>query len=168
MGFAEERQMAELAFDYDGTGQAADYPPVSNRIRAARERLGLSDDEVVRRWGVEPSFYWDLEIANDEIFTCIDIAKLPDLARVLETPLPVLLFGSESPVPLLRTSAAVLARRVTELIESEGISANELSDKVGWELGPLLADPETLGTFNIAGLRDVCKAVGVDWLGVIA
>jgi len=51
-------------------------------------------------------------------------------------------------------------------MESEGLDAKSLGERLGWEIGGVLADPEELWSFNVTGLREVCQGVGVDWLAV--
>jgi transcriptional regulator with XRE-family HTH domain len=167
MAFAQERDMAEKALSYDGPDALPPFPPVAARIRAARTQLGISETEVARRLGVEPSMYWDLEWHDDELFMCVDFDRLPELAAVLETSLLVLLFGEEPREPPTRVSYAEVAQRIANRIGGGDVTVEELSEAVGWELRPILDNPAALGTYNIAGVHDVCQAVGVDWVGLL-
>ncbi|HEX7077178.1 MAG TPA: hypothetical protein VF363_02020, partial [Candidatus Eisenbacteria bacterium] len=134
------------------------------RIREARERLGLSRSFVAASLGLQDSLYWDVEFHDDEVFTNFSIGSLARLASILQTPLCALLFGLRSEAPAARTSFASVAQRLKALTETEGLSTGELEERVGWELEGVFADPEALSTFTVAGLRDLCDAVGVDWV----
>ena len=168
MAFADERAIADEGLARLGSAPSAVLPPVAKRIREARLRLGISEQEVAHRWGVQPSMYWDLEQRDDELFTCVDFRKLPGLATALELPLMVLLFGEEPKVRPPEVSYAEVAAGIQRRLTDEGLTLDALSDAVGWELGGVLEDPESLAAFNISGVYDVCQSVGVDWIGLLA
>ena len=71
MGFAAERAMAEQALSNYERDEPAEpvFPPAAERIRRARQALGLTQEDVARRWGEQTSMYWDLELFDDEAFT---------------------------------------------------------------------------------------------------
>jgi transcriptional regulator with XRE-family HTH domain len=167
MTFAQERDLAERALADSSTRVSTPFPPTAKRIRAARERLGISQNELAQRWGEVTSMYWDLELRDDELFTCVNFGRLPALAAALGIPLMVLLFGQEPPEPPTRVTYGDVAERIRTRLSLERVTVDALSDVVGWELQPILDDPAVLATFNIAGVYDVCRAVGVDWVGLL-
>ena len=167
MTFAEERLMADRALEAEDSDPAA-YPPAANRFRAARIRLGVSEQEVAERWGLEASMYWDLELYDDEVFTCIDLDDVPRLARVLETPVMTLLFGSEPESPLAPVPYEEVARRITEETTRRSMDLEQLAETVGWDLEPIVRQPDEVGKLNVEGLYDICSAVGLDWVAVLA
>jgi transcriptional regulator with XRE-family HTH domain len=168
MAFTDERALADEWLARRGEAPRALLPPVAKRIREARLRLGLSEAEVAHRWGVEPSLYWDLELRDNELFMCVDFRNLPGLAAALEMPLMVLLFGEEPVTQPPEVEYAEVAQRIRRRLADEGLTVDALSDVVGWELQGVLEDPETLGAFNISGVYDVCQAVELDWIGLLA
>jgi transcriptional regulator with XRE-family HTH domain len=168
MAFADERAVAEEGLARLSSAPSAVLPPVARRIREARLRLGITEAEVAHRWGVEPSLYWDLELRDDELFTGVDFRSLPGLAAALELPLMVLLFGDEPEAKPSEVGYAEVAAGLRRRLVDEGLTVDALSDAVGWELGGVLEEPESLAAFNISGVYDVCHAVGVDWLGLLA
>ena len=78
-----------------------------------------------------------------------------------------LLFGFDLERPLSRTPYAVIAERLSALMAKEGLTVEELSNRVGWDLAGVLRDPEKFAQFSVVGLRDVCQAVGVDWVSAL-
>jgi hypothetical protein len=169
MGFETERAMAERAmsaYEREATVEAS-FPAAARRIRLAREALGLTQDEVADRWGEQPSMYWDLELYDDEAFTVISVRQLQCLAVALETSVNRLLFGHE-PIAVVAAVhyADVVARLQARAIE-ESISIEQLGDRIGWDVAPLLTDSAAVGELPIVGLWSVCQEANVDWVSVI-
>jgi transcriptional regulator with XRE-family HTH domain len=169
VGFDAERALAEQALASYELDDAADivFPAAAQRIRRAREDLTLTQDDVASRWGEQVSMYWDLELFDDEAFTVISVRQLQRLASVLETTVNALLFGEDpaATLPIARYRD-VIARLEVRMAE-DGISIDQLGDRIGWELGPLLADPGALGDLPVSGLWSICRAAEVDWVGVV-
>ena len=160
-----EAALARLRAEQDVEPDA--WPPVARRFQQARERLGLSLEDVANRLGIATSEYWDIEFHDDEAFSCFSVAELRQIATMLATPLETLLFGSDFERPTTRISPAEIAERLRALAASEGLTIEALGDRVGWELEPVMADPESLWEFNLLGLSDVCHAIGVDWVAAL-
>jgi transcriptional regulator with XRE-family HTH domain len=101
MSFAAERAMAEQALSNYERDEPAEpvFPPAAERIRRARQALGLTQEDVARRWGEQTSMYWDLELFDAEAFTVISVRQLERLASVLGTSANALLFGEEPASP---------------------------------------------------------------------
>jgi transcriptional regulator with XRE-family HTH domain len=155
MTFVDERELAERALAGLRRDSRLPFPPVAQRIRAARQHLGISQIEVARRWGVEPTLYWGLELRDEELFTCVDVGKLAALAAALELPLMVLLFGEEPSTRPAELEYSDVAERIKWRLSKEGITVHALSESVGWELERVLQDPATLAAFNIVGVWSV-------------
>jgi transcriptional regulator with XRE-family HTH domain len=167
MASSDERALADKGLARLGESPPFSMlPPVAKRIRDARLRLGLTEAQVADRWGVEPSEYWDLELYDSELFSCVDFGKLPALAAALEIPVMVLLFGSPELEPPEVTYAEV-AERLRRRMADESLGVDAFSDTVGWELRGVLDDPASLAAFNVSGVYDVCHAVGLDWAGLL-
>jgi transcriptional regulator with XRE-family HTH domain len=169
MGFTEEHLMAEQGLSAYERGETAEpLPPVARRILRAREALGLTQDEVAARWGEQVSMYWDLELYDDEAFTVISVRQLQRLAAVLRTSVNALLFGEE-PVPTLPGVSYddVVARLRVRMVE-DAVSADQLGDRIGWDIRQLLNDPSTFCEWPIDGLRSVCLAADVNWVEVVS
>jgi len=166
----DERELVDMALAQVTTGagsEPAQWPPVARRIKEARERAGLSESEIAARLGMTPSEYWDIELHDDEAFSVFAIADLAQLAEVLGLTVDHMLFGASVEYSPSRTPYGVIAERLAAVIASEGVTVDNLSDRVGWDLAPVLRDPEALGQFNVVGLRDLCRAIGVDWVSAL-
>jgi len=159
--------MADRALEAKDS-EAAPYPPTAKRFRAARARLGASEHDVAERWGLQASMYWDLELYDDEVFTCLDLDDVPRLARVLETPVMTLLFGSEPESPLAPVPYEEVATRIAEEATRRSMDLQQLAETIGWELEPIVRRPDEVGKLNLDGLYDICSAVGLDWVAVLA
>lgn len=169
MGFLEERQVAERALeaaDHDDS-EEAEFPPVAQRFVDAREALGLSQADVAERWGQPTSMYWDLEFHDSEAFDVVSVRELIQLASILRVSVFYLLFGDEPPAAMPSISYSELGRRVRERMETDGLSIDQMGDIVNVELGEYLHEPGRLADLPIAGLRPICRAVGVDWAAML-
>lgn len=165
-----DREIAETALERlrtDTCSEDEPWPPVARRVREARERLGWPLAQVAARLGMQTPEYWDIEFHDDEAYTCVSLAHLRQLAQLLEVPLEILLFGSDFERPPTRTSFATVAAGLRSLADRNGLTIEALGEQVGWELSPVMADPESLAHFNLAGLSDLCHAIGVDWVTVL-
>ncbi len=160
---SDEREQAEAMLEQEGE----DWPPVAARVRQARERLGLSVDQVMERLGMSGTEYQDVETHDDEVFTSLSVKEIAALAGMFKMSVSEMLFGSQTAGQATPVPYAEIARRLEELARSESITMDELGDRVGWELDPIVRNPEALGDLNIPGLRDICKALGLDWLPIL-
>lgn len=162
----DERSLAEAALARQDSDEGGDeeWPPVARRVKAARERADLTQSDIAERLGIDISEYWDIEFHDDEAFNVFSLTQLAQVAGILGMSVETLLFGSDPLVPQPRASFAEIARRLVALAEKERLTIDELSERIGWELKPALANPQSLGDYNVAGLRDLCRAVGIDWM----
>jgi hypothetical protein len=74
-------------------------------------------------------------------------------------------FGTRPLEP--RIPPAEIAGLIQSRLRARGIPLEELEDEIGWELDGVLADPARLFEFNPDALRDICQALGVDWLRAV-
>ena len=169
MTFANDYAAAEAAMAYRGPGERPPYPPVADRIRSRREELGLGEPELERR--VEDQgqhLCQDLEWFDREAFECASIGDLLALAGALKTSVSALLFGEEPPAALAEVTCSRVADALRERLSGSGLSVEDFSTQVGWNVEPVLNEPRALLVYNLDGLRDICIAVDVDWLAVVA
>lgn len=140
-------------------------PP--ERIRAARERAGLELSDMADQLGLPFAHYCDLEDFEDEAWTTISIATLQKLARILRlTPLTIL-EGEKVIQPSRRLSFADFSAAVAASVREAGGDAEAWGDNAGWDVGPILEDPEEVWNLDADGLRDIAEAAGVDWRSVL-
>jgi DNA-binding XRE family transcriptional regulator len=131
------------------------------RFREARERLGLSPDEVASRSGVSSPSIWDLEEIEGELTSCYSPRDIQQLCRVLGIR-PVELFAdsiAESPV-----SAGELVQRIHTECRSRGVTLEQFEDAVGWRLSACIEPPEhLLEDMTVDGLQWLCRELRIDW-----
>jgi len=131
------------------------------RFREARERLGLSPDEVAAQSGVSDAGVWDIEACEGDLTCCYSPRDVQKFCRVLGIR-PVQLFGgeiSESPV-----SADELVRLIHEECHSRGVTLEQFEDAVGWRLSACIEPPERLlEDMTVDGLQWLCQELRIDW-----
>ena len=142
-------------------------PPTAARIRAARLRAGLDERTMAERVGINLPSYFDLESYDDEIFTCLTLEEVTRLARALGITVRSLIASDPVGSPGA-ISMRDLVERVRQRVADQGITADALFERVGWDISPALDDPESAWRdWNIDCLRDVCAEIGVDWQSVV-
>jgi hypothetical protein len=135
----------------------------STRIREARERLGLGASEVSDPAGLNDDWYFDVEHFDHEVTGNVTLDQLIVVARRLRlTPLGIL-EGPEFPPPPRRLSLEELAKRAEERMLAQGLSVADFSQRVGWEMAPVFADPQHVRTYTVDALQEICREAGVDW-----
>src|SRR5215469_6152682 len=103
------------------------------RFREARERPGLSPDELAARFDVSPPNIWDIEAFEGDLTACYSPREVHRFCKVLRIS-PVELFSEgivESPI-----SAEELVQRVHTECRSHKLTLEQFEDVVGWRLGP--------------------------------
>lgn len=60
---------------------------------------------------------------------------------------------------------------VAEAVRAEAArrrwSLESLGGEIGWDVEPLVRNPSEVGRLNLVALHAVCRAVGLDWVGVL-
>lgn len=99
---------------------------VAKKIRDARERCGLSLDEVARAAGLVPSMYWDLEAYDDELLSVLSANEARAVCKALKLDLrDVLGLGSVAP-------NADRSRTIVEARLERNLSQEALGDAIGY------------------------------------
>jgi transcriptional regulator with XRE-family HTH domain len=143
----------------DGTG---------SRLRALREKSGLEAETLADQIGVSPLWYEDLENEPGEVEESLGLEQIRKLSLLLGVGVAHLLTGAPVPPGIRVLSFLDLARQIRRKLEDMP-GLDELEEKVGWDLGRFLKSPETEGwEQRIPFFKDVCAALDLDWLGVIA
>lgn len=136
------------------------------RMRAARDHLGLTPEQVARAMGISAPWYYDLEAYPADIFSTVSLAQLWALGKILGLEPAGILTGGAPPLASgkhFRDIVDGLERRM----KSEAIDADALGTLLGWDIRAVLAEPEKPWEFSVTGLQDVCMGVGIDWLSVL-
>ena len=166
MSFLAERDMAQAALAYEGTEHGPAFPPVAARMRAARQALGLSLEDFAKAHDVVAGRQFDFELDDSAIFCAVRIAALSDFADSLGLPVFTLLFGEQPKRAIRPVTYIDVVNAIERKAGEPGVDA--LSEVVGWDLQPVVEDPSRLGALSLKGLFDLCRALGLDWLGVLA
>jgi hypothetical protein len=111
--------------------------------------------------------YWDLEHFDDEAFSVISLAHLQALGQMLGVEPRVLLLGVDASDVGSTVSFTEITSRLAECVAHHGCSMEEFGAQIGWDIGPVLADPAALWDFNVEGLYDICQALDLDWVAAL-
>lgn len=138
------------------------------RLKSLREKVGLNAGNLADEIGISAAWFEELENGETSLEDSLDLEQLRKLSLLLGAGLSTLVTGSPLPPDLRPVSFKDLARHLRRRLESEtGLDA--LEEKTGWDLGAFLKRPDTEGWGQrIPFFRDVCGALGLDWLGILA
>lgn len=139
----------------------------SERLIAARERAGLEIRDVAARAGLPFAHYCDLEGFEDDVWDTISIAELQKVARIVGLRSLAILEGDSAPRPSRRITFAAFSAAVAAAVNASGSSVDAWGEEAGWDVAPLLEDPEQIWSLNAEGLRGIAEAAGVDWRSVL-
>ena len=135
------------------------------RFREARERLGLSPDEVISRSGISSANIWDIEAFPGHLTCCYSPKEIQSFSRVLNIR-PVDLFGTDPNEPAI--SAHELVWRIHEECGSRAVTLEQFEDAVGWRLSKCIDPPELLlEDMTVDGLQWLCRELHIDWHRVL-
>ena len=135
------------------------------RFRQARERLGLSPEDVASRCGTSPGSVYDIEDFDGDMTACYSPKHIQRFCRVLNIR-PAELFGVET--TLTPVSAEELVQHIQEQCRSRGVTLEKFEDAVGWKLSACMSPPERLlEGMTVDGLQWLCRELGIDWHRVI-
>jgi transcriptional regulator with XRE-family HTH domain len=132
---------------------------IGMRLRAARERLGLSTEQAAVQMRVTPAAVSLMEMDDDEIGSSYTLADIGRFATVLRTTSRKLF---DIPLTVSPLKLDALGQLISEHCQSRHISVRQFEEAIGWPGGTNIEDlPSVL-------IADVCKELGVDWRTVFA
>lgn len=141
---------------------------LKERLKGLRLKAGLDPESLADQIGISTDWYLDLENEDGQVEETLDLEQIRKLALQLEVGLAQLLTGAPLPPGTPALTFTELARAVRRRLEDE-TSLDDLEEKAGWELGALLKHPEQEGWgHHVPFFRDLCTALGLDWLGILA
>jgi transcriptional regulator with XRE-family HTH domain len=135
----------------------------SNRLKRAREALGLDEHMVAKQTGINSPWYYDLEASENELAMTLSLEKLCQLARVVRVDPLVLLIGDRAKSIERSIQFGDVVQRLADQMAATGLDVDQFGERVGWNVTKILADPQELWELNTDGFRDVAKAAGVEW-----
>ena len=139
----------------------------ARRLLDARERSGKSIGEMAALLELSRESYNDLEVYDEEILFTLSLQELITLSKALGIDL-VEFFSNGSSKPAESVSLDTLAEKINEYIAAHNLTVAEFEEAVGWEVANCLTEPSQFMNFNVDGLMDVSKPLGVDWRAVLA
>jgi transcriptional regulator with XRE-family HTH domain len=138
------------------------------RIRAAREHRGLPSQVVAAAAGIGDDWYRDVENDATEATSNLSLTSFGCIARAVGlSPLEALAGRSARPASVQR-SLSDLASLAHARMEGDGLTIEAYSQRVGWDMAPVFADPAHVRRYTADALWDICADVGVDWREVLA
>jgi hypothetical protein len=144
-----------------------EWPSAAARILHARLSAGLTHTEVARRLKASVHSYDDLERYDDEAFTVLSLQQLLALGKALNVEPRVLLLGQEASSATSAVTFRDISARLAERIAREGQTVDEFGDRIGWNIEPLLNDPDALWSFDVEALYAICSALELDWVAAL-
>lgn len=142
-------------------------PDYGKRLREARERSGKSIGEMASLLGISWEWYNDVEGFDDEITSTLSLHQLVLLSKAIGIDL-VDFFSNGAPKPAHSVSLDTLAEKINEYFTAHNLTVAEFEEDVGWEVANCLTEPSQFMNFNLDGLIDVTRPLGVDWRAVLA
>jgi len=133
------------------------------RIQEARERAGLTAQEVASAAGLSVNWYLDVEHDDGEVTSNLSLAHLGIIARTLGLSPLEIIEPASTPLPGPSLLLSELAARAQAKMKAENLSVEDYSECVGWEMAPVFANPAHLREYTFDALVHVCTNVGVDW-----
>ena len=147
----------------DRCQESMDGETPANRLKRAREALGLGQHAVAKLIGIGVPWYFDLEAYENELSATLSLATLCHLAQVVRTDPLVLLIGERANSVERTIQFSDLVQGLTERMKAAGLDVEGFGDRVGWDLTKILRDPQELWEFKTEWFVDVARAVGVEW-----
>lgn len=139
----------------------------AHRLRDAREKSGKSVVEMAALLDLSRESYNDLEVYDEEIIYTLSLQELITLSKALGIDL-VEFFSNGASKREESVSLDALAGKINEYIAAHNLTVAEFEEAVGWELANCLTEPSQFMNFNVDGLMDVSKPLGIDWRAVLA
>ena len=142
-------------------------PNYGRLLQEARERAGKTIEEMASLLGLSREWYNDLEMYDDEIRDTISLRQLVTLSHALRLDL-VDFFSDGASKPAASVSLDALAEKINEHLAAHNLTVAEFEEAVGWELANCLTEPGQFMNFNLEGLRDVSRPLGIDWRALLS
>jgi transcriptional regulator with XRE-family HTH domain len=135
------------------------------RFKEARERVGLSIDDVAIRSGVESLSICDIEEIEGDLTRGYSPKEVQQLCQAVGIR-PIELFANIISEPAV--SAEDLIELIDAEIKSRRITLEQFEDAVGWKLSELMQSPRRLlEDISIDGLQWLCRELRIDWRRVM-
>jgi transcriptional regulator with XRE-family HTH domain len=135
------------------------------RFREARERAGLSAEEVAASVGLHRLDVWEIEGLDGDLTCCHSPRQIQKFCQILRIR-PVDLFADSISEPAV--SATDLVQLIHAECRSRGITLDQFEDIVGWRLTACIEPPDKLlEDMTVDGLQWLCRELHIDWRRVL-
>lgn len=142
--------------------------PTAGRIRQAREVAGLGPSALAESLGLPSQSYEDLEAYDDEAFMCISLGQLRTLAAILNVTARGLIAPEGVDGVRGEVTAAEVVDAIRERLRRSEQTVEDFEAEVGWSIAGALNNPDSIWSdWNLDGLQDICRAIGLEWLRVV-
>jgi len=141
-------------------------PDYGKRLQAARERAGKGIGEMAALMGISWAAYRDLEMFDTEVTDVLSLQELITLSKALGLDL-VEFFSDGASKRGESLSLDALAGKIKAYIVAHNLTVAEFEDAIGWEVANCLTEPSQFMNFNLDGLMDVTRPLGLDWRAVL-
>lgn len=129
----------------------------------------MEPEEVARSAGLnKPTYIFHVEADDDEVRGHVSLRALKSIARTLGTTPLEILEGAGAVNASSPRSSASLAALVKARIDAENLTVDGYGERIGWNVEPILGDPERLWDYPFDMLQALCGELGLDWREVIA
>ena len=140
---------------------------IAATLRSHRIRAGKSQEDIAEELRLNPAWVQDLERRDDELAATLSLFQAMELAAAVGADLRTL-FADTTPTGA-HVSIIELPGLVRAHLTREGITVEDFSDELGWDVAPLLEAPLQAATeMPLAFLQEVTARLGVPWLALIA
>ena len=144
-----------------GPDRMAMDTPANIRFREARERVGLTQEEVAVQSGFPQANILDIESFDNDLTSGYSPRQLQNFCRVLRIH-PADLFGKKLTTPSILPDE--LVHLIFEELFLRGVTLEQFEDIVGWRLRECMDPPERLlEDLTIDGLKWLCRELRLDW-----
>src|SRR5690606_15442075 len=118
-------------------------PPYATRLREARERAGLTLQELSERTGLSYDRLFDVESYDDELWSTMSVADVAALAGALALSPRELVAPDGEAAGLGVLAPQDLVRSIREHLDRRGMELASFEAEVGWEVGGVMTDPKS-------------------------
>jgi len=139
-------------------------PDIGQRLKAARERIGRTPNQIIAYTGLTVDAYLDLEAGHDW-FQSVALKEICSLAQTVELTTSELLTGrANDPTRLITLEQ--LRDKLIEWLDFSNLTLGAFETQIGWEAKAFVKDIGAARDWNIDCLRTVCEPIGADWTQV--
>jgi transcriptional regulator with XRE-family HTH domain len=135
----------------------------ADRLKRARQAVGLDEHAVAQLVGISSPAYYDLEGHQHELAQSLSLETLCHLGEVAKVDPLVLLIGDRGSSVERSIQFEDVVQQLTEQMAALGLDAERFGARVGWDVTKILADPQELWELNSDGFVDIAEGAGLKW-----